>query len=388
MPAKDGRSRAARLTSDDDRVSGTRKHSPGKGERAGESVSPGARSHAGGRGVSIRDVAALAEVSAQTVSRVVRGQSNVREQTARRVREAMDQLGYVPNRAARALRSGSLGTIGVVGHQLSRTGEAHITEAVIAALREHDRPVTLVDAPSSNPEDISRALEFLGQYVDGLIVLRLETPMAALSSGGRNLPIVLSDFRPSVRYTVVGSDQAAGTRAAVSHLLELGHETVHHIAGPTHSLQALARERAWMETLWETGRSVPPVFRGDWTPRSGYQLGQRIADNPDITAVYCANDEMALGLLRALYEAGRRVPEDVSVIGFDNLMAEWLWPPLTTISQDFAAVGRNLVSALLAVMEDPDGVQPQQILVPTQLVVRESTAPPHATGPSTLHRVL
>ncbi|AWE43297.1 MULTISPECIES: LacI family DNA-binding transcriptional regulator [unclassified Actinobaculum] len=388
MPAKDERSRAVRLASDGERSADTPSHLPGRGGAAVEGIPASGRSRLGGRGVSIRDVAALAEVSPQTVSRVVRGQSNVREQTARRVREAMDQLGYVPNRAARALRSGTLGTIGVVGHQLSRTGEAHITEAVVAALREADRPVTLVDTPSSNPEDISRALEFLGQYVDGLIVLRLETPLAALSSGRRNLPIVLSDFRPSVQYTAVGSDQAAGTRAAVSHLLELGHETVHHIAGPTHSLQALARERAWMETLWETGRSVPPVFRGDWTPRSGYQLGQRIAENPDITAVYCANDEMALGLLRALYEAGRRVPDDVSVIGFDNLVAEWMWPPLTTISQDFAAVGRNLVSALLAVMEDPEGVQPQQILIPTQLIVRESTAPPRTIGPSTLHRVL
>lgn len=325
--------------------------------------------------VSMGDVARMAGVSAQTVSRVARGESSVRPETAERVRGAMRQLGYVPNQAARALRYGSFRTIGVVGHRISRTGEAHIIEAIIEALRVEGYSVMLIDTPSSSAHDLVQAFGKLGRSVDGMVVLRLETPSPAEVVLPPQMPIVVGDFRFADRHTAVGTDQAGGTRQAVGHLLEFGHRTVHHVSGPTESVQATARERAWQEALREVGRPVPQVVRGDWTPRSGYAAGLQLAADPEVTAVFCANDEMALGLLRACHEAGRRVPQDLSVVGFDDIMAEWLWPPLTTVAQDFAAIGTELVTALMEQLADPDRSETQRVLVPTRLVVRESSGP-------------
>ncbi|QGF25077.1 LacI family DNA-binding transcriptional regulator [Raineyella fluvialis] len=321
------------------------------------------------------DVALLAGVSSQTVSRVARGELSVKPATAEKVRAAMRELGYLPNRAARALRYGSFGTIGVVGHQLSRTGEAHITEAVIEALRERDYSVMLIDTPTTSAADLLDAFTKLGQSVDGMVVLRLETQKPARVELPARMPIVVGDFRYADSHTAVGTDQAGGTRLAVDHLLGLGHRTIHHVSGPRSSVQATAREEAWTAALREAGREVPQVLRGDWTPRSGYAAGLRLVADPAVTAVFCANDEMAQGVLRALHEAGRRVPEDVSVVGFDDLMAEWLWPPLTTIAQDFTTIGRELVSALIEQLGAPDRVATKRILVSARLVVRKSTGP-------------
>ncbi len=325
--------------------------------------------------VSMADVARVAGVSSQTVSRVARGEETVRPATAERVRGAMRQLGYLPNRAARALRYGSFGTIGVVGHQLSRTGEAHITEAVIEALRDEDYAVMLIDTPTTSAEDLLDAFTKLGQSVDGMVVLRLETPKPSRVELPSRMPIVVGDFRYADSHTAVGTDQAAGARQAVDHLLGLGHRTIHHVAGPTTSVQATAREEAWVQALGAAGREVPAVLRGDWTPRSGYAAGRVLAADPSVTSVFCANDEMAQGVLRALHEAGRRVPQDVSVVGFDDLMAEWLWPPLTTVAQDFTAIGRELVSALVEQLAEPEHGATKRVLVPTRLVVRASTGP-------------
>lgn len=324
----------------------------------------------------MQDVARLAGVSAQTVSRVAREEGTVRPETTKRVREAMRQLGYAPNRAAQALRSGAFNTVGVIGHKLARTGEAHIIDAVTAALRDEGFGVLLVDAPSNSAADFTRALNSLSQSVDGVVVLRLETPSATPVQLPDGIPLVVGDFRYTDRHTAVGTDQTNGARDAVHHLLGLGHETVHHIAGPSSSVQARAREQAWIATLWEEGRAVPPLVRGDWSPRSGYEAGRRLLKDPDVTAVFCANDEMALGFIRACHEEGRSIPEDISVIGFDDIMAEWMWPPLTTVAQDFATIGTELVAALLPQLRgEPD--EPRGILVPAPLVVRGSTTAPH-----------
>ncbi|WP_220474330.1 LacI family DNA-binding transcriptional regulator [Propionibacterium ruminifibrarum] len=327
---------------------------------------------------SMQDVARLAGVSAQTVSRVARGEDTVRPATTEKVRAAMRQLGYAPNRAAQALRSGAFNTVGVIGHRLARTGEAHITDAVTAALRTEGFGAMFVDAPSNSVEDFIEALNALSQSVDGVIVLSLETPSASTVSLPDGIPLVVGDFRYTDQYTAVGTDQATGTRDAVRHLLDLGHETVHHIAGPTTSVQAKAREEAWIATLWEHGRAVPPLARGDWSPRSGYEAGLRLLEDPGVTAVFSANDEMALGLIRACHETGRRIPEDVSIVGFDDIMAEWMWPPLTTVAQDFTTIGTELVAALLPQLRGEPG-EPRGVLVPAPLVVRRSTAVPRGT---------
>ena len=323
----------------------------------------------------MQDVARLAGVSAQTVSRVARGEDTVRPATTEKVREAMRQLGYAPNRAAQALRSGAFHAVGVIGHRLARTSEAHIIDAVTAALRAEDLGAMFVDAPSNSVEDFTDALNSLSQSVDGVIVLSLETPNASTVGLPDDIPLVVGDFRYSDRYTAVGTDQANSTRDAVCHLLDLGHETVHHIAGPSTSVQAKAREEAWIATLWGHGRAVPPLVRGDWSPQSGYEAGLRLLEDPGVTAVFSANDEMALGFVRACHEKGRRIPQDISVVGFDDVMAEWMWPPLTTVAQDFATVGTELVAALLPQLRG-ERTEPRGVLVPATLVIRESTAAP------------
>ena len=212
----------------------------------------------------------------------------------------------------------------------------------------------------------------------GVVVLGLETAdVERLEAPGR-LPVVVADSRTLVHPTV-GFDQRGGAQAAVAHLLGLGHETVHMIAGPADSLQSRQREEAWRAMLTAAGADVPELHRGDWTPTSGYEVGRRLANDPAVTAVFVANDEMAAGLLRALHEAGRGIPEEVSVVGVDDVLAEHLWPPLTTVRQDFAGIGANLVRELLRHLPPHDrvGSRPpaSTTLVPARLVVRASTGP-------------
>lgn len=153
-----------------------------------------------------------------------------------------------------------------------------------------------------------------------------------------------------------------------------------HLAGPEDSFAAQRRADAWHGALTDAGRPAPPVVRGDWSAESGYRAGLELAAQEDCTAVFAANDQMALGLLRALHERGRRVPEDVSVIGFDDIPeASSFLPPLTTLHQDFAEVGRLCVQAVLRKMRR-DGPQRGTTLVPTRLVLRDSTAPPPGGG--------
>jgi DNA-binding LacI/PurR family transcriptional regulator len=190
------------------------------------------------------------------------------------------------------------------------------------------------------------------------------------------LPVVVVDSSAHYDYPIVDTDQAQGARLATEHLLDLGHQTVWHLGGPPTSFAAARRLRSWRQTLTDRGRKVPPVLVGDWSPGSGYDAGQRIADDENVTAVFVANDQMALGLLRALHERGRAVPEDVSVVGFDDMEeAAQFWPPLTTIRQSFAEVGRRSVDALINEIQAGEHHH-QPVSVATELVIRSSTAPP------------
>ena len=331
-------------------------------------------------GPSIGDVARLAGVSAQTVSRVSTGADNVRPETRDRVLTAMEQLGYSPNHAARALRYGSYGAIGLIAHRLARTGESRTVEAVVEAARRQGYTVTLVDVQTPSSHDVTDAVHRLThQSIDGLVIIRAETATPTTLALPPRLPVVVSDSRFVGHHPAVGADQTMGTATAVQHLLDLGHATVHHLAGPTDSGPAELRVEAWRATLARHGLPAPPPYRGDWSAGSGYEAGRRIAQDLGVTAVFCANDEMAAGLMRALYEAGRRVPDDISVVGFDDiLLSEFLWPPLTTVRQDFETIGEQLVDLLMRQLRDGEQLADRRIAVPTTLIVRASTAPPPA----------
>ncbi len=327
-------------------------------------------------GASLADVARLAGVSATTVSRVSTGADTVRPETRTRVLEAMRAVGYSPNVAARALKYGSFRSIGIIAHRLARTGESLTVEAVVEAARAEGYTVSLVDLPSPTPLELSAAATHLsGQAVDGLVVIRAEVSTAEELRLPPRLPVVTSDSQFVGHHAAVAADQQGGSRAAVEHLLALGHPTVHHLAGPPGSWPARLRTETWRQTLQQAGRPVPEPFAGDWTAASGLAAAGRVAADPRVTAVWCANDEMAAGLVRGLHERGVAVPGEVSVVGFDDIpVAAYLWPPLTTVVQDFPEIGRRLVELLVRQIRDHEDQTDVHSVVPAHLVVRASTA--------------
>lgn len=340
----------------------------------------GATAQARGRGarVSMADVARLAGVSSQTVSRVSNGSPSVDPRTRARVLAAMRELGYRPNSAARALKRGEFRTLGVIVFTLHTTGSVRTLEAIAASAAEEGYAITLIPVSAQTQDEVLGAFTRLGELaVDAVIVVMevhlVDDAVVRLPPG---LPVVVADSEADEHYTAVDTDQAGGSRAAVLHLLELGHRTVWHLAGPQRSIAAERRARAWRAALRERGLPVPAPLHGDWSAESGYRLGLELAADPACTAVFAANDQMALGLLRALHVSGRSVPGDVSVVGFDDIPeAASFLPPLTTIRQDFAEVGRRLVAGALHRLRG--GAAPRgAAVVPTGLVVRESTAPP------------
>ncbi|RSM48445.1 LacI family transcriptional regulator [Actinoplanes sp. ATCC 53533] len=340
-------------------------------------MTPG-RTRRPGRGVSMADVARLAGVSSQTVSRVSTGHPGVVESTRLQVLTAMQQLGYRPNSAARALKRGEFRTLGVILFTLATTGNSRTVEAIAGYAAKEGYAITLIPVAVPTQDGVLGAFSRLGELaVDGIIVI-MEVHL--LDAANLNLPpgvqVVVVDSDAGDRYPVVDTDQADGARQAVRHLLELGHETVWHVTGPAESFASERRTQAWRRTLLEAGRAVPPVQRGDWSAESGYRAGLALVAEPECTAVFAANDQMALGLLRAFHERGRTVPQDVSIVGFDDIPdAGSFIPPLTTVHQDFAEVGRRCVQGLLRqIRNEPEG--PGTVLVPTRLVLRASTAPP------------
>ncbi|WRZ72246.1 LacI family DNA-binding transcriptional regulator [Streptomyces sp. NBC_01237] len=353
----------------------TEKDTAGRARTAGSK----GRQAAGGRRarVSMADVASAAGVSSQTVSRVSNGDPAVIEKTRQKVLDAMRELGYRPNSAARALKRGDFRTIGVITMSLSSTGNVRTLEAIAKYASGAGYAVTLIPLDAPTQDNVRGAFTRLDELAVDAVVLIMEVHL--LDAASLTLPphvkVVVVDSDAGDRFHVVDTDQHQGARTAVRHLLELGHRTVWHVAGPEESFAAGRRAVAWEAALREEGREVPPPLRGDWAPESGYRAGLRLADEPGCTAVFVANDQMALGVLRALHERGRRVPEDVSVVGFDDIAESAAFiPPLTTVHQDFARVGELCVDAILRELRG-ESVEGGAQLVPTRLVVRASTGP-------------
>jgi DNA-binding LacI/PurR family transcriptional regulator len=239
-------------------------------------------------------------------------------------------------------------------------------------------------------EAVERALVRLqDQSVEGVVALAAQLDAVdVLTAKLRPVPTVFvggllgggaGGEMPTV--PAIGIDQRGGAARATRHLLELGHRTVHHVAGPADWLDARWRVEGWHSALTEAGAPVTTPEAGDWGARSGFAAMQRLlAADPDLTAVFAANDHMALGALRALDEAGRRVPEDVSLVGFDDVPeAEFFGPPLTTVRQHFPEAGRRAVRLLLEIIRPDEAAaftpHHGSDLVPTDLVLRRSTGP-------------
>jgi DNA-binding LacI/PurR family transcriptional regulator len=330
------------------------------------------------RNPAMTDVARLAGVSHQTVSRVLNDHPNVREQTRLRVRAAIAELGYRPNRAARALVTGRSQLLGIVAQNSTLYGPASLLAAFEQAAAEAGFAVSVGSVGRLDRESIAGAVErHLDQRVAGLVVI---APVAsaddALAEMPAGVPLVTIDGDPHRSRTLVTVDQVAGARAATQHLLQAGHATVWHVSGPRDWYDAAGRIEGWRAALEAAGAEVPPLVPADWSAASGYAAGRMLARMPEVTAVFAANDHQALGLLRAFSERDRRVPQDVSVVGFDDVPeAAFFTPPLTTVRPDFAAVARVGLSLLLAQIGDPDAPAGQVIIAPA-LVTRESVSRP------------
>ena len=324
------------------------------------------------RRVSMADVAALAGVSGQTVSRVVNDSPRVDPATRVKVESAMARLGYRPHRAARALRTGRTQTIGLVASTLATVGNSRMLQAVADAAAA--RGYALVVVTLGGGSEVAAAVERLrDQGVDGAIVLNEATDLVRDAETPADVALVVVDAPRDERFGVVVTDHAGGARAATEHLLALGHATVHHVAGPIDSFAAAERERGWHGALADAGAHAPEVERGDWSAASGHVAGQAVAADPHATAVFCANDQMALGALRAFADAGRPAPEGVSIVGFDDVAdAADYRPPLTTVRQDFDRLGAQAVALLV---EQIDAGEQRFVSVAAELVVRGSTGP-------------
>ncbi|MEU9019402.1 LacI family DNA-binding transcriptional regulator [Actinomadura sp. NPDC048394] len=324
----------------------------------------------------MEDVAALAGVSAMTVSRALNAPEAVSATTRAKVMAAIESLGYRPNPAARSLATGRSGTIGVLGFDTALYGPAATLSGIERAARRHGFAISVVTANARDIRSVADGVERLrAQSADGIIVV---APHALAARKLRPLPkglaLVTAGAAADHAFPSVTIDHRGGARRATRHLLQLGHATVWHVAGPADWIDAEERIEGWREALTEAGRAAPQPLTGDWTARSGYEAGRRLADDPAVTAVFAANDAMAVGLLRALHEKGRRIPGDVHVVGFDDIPeAAHYWPPLTTVRQDFAGLGDRAFELLLGQLTTCGRMQPEQIIVP-ELIVRESTA--------------
>jgi DNA-binding LacI/PurR family transcriptional regulator len=324
------------------------------------------------------DVAALAGVSHQTVSRVINGSSQVREATRERVLAAMRKLDYHPNAVARALVTGRSRTVGVITFETALYGPASTLVGVERAAHAAGYFVSIVSLETLERRAVVQAIERLRALsVAGVLVIAPQLATTrALWDLPPDVPVVAVEAGPDDGVAVVAVDQYEGARLATRYLLDLGHRTVRHIAGPDDWLEARQRIAGWRDALDAAGAQGAPLLRGDWSPLSGYELGRRLLDFPDLTAVFVGNDQMALGLLRFLHEQRRDVPGDVSVVGFDDIPeAAFFTPPLTTVRQDFGEMGRRSLGLLLNEIAAGERSSTRVTVAP-KFVERASAAPP------------
>lgn len=328
----------------------------------------------------IRDVARVAGVSHQTVSRVLNDLPDVASTTRSKVLAAIEELGYRRNLTARNLATNRFGTLGIVTDGSPRLGPASTLMALETAARAKGLTCAVVTMREPYADSVPAALRSLEEMgVHGIAVIsplaaaaaqvrayRTRVPLVLIAAGEVSTPGVLAS----------GENQELGARIATQHLIRLGHEDILHVAGSLDWFDGRVRLRGWAAEMSEAGLSSEKWFESDWSPAYAYDLGHRLVEEGLPTAVFAASDHMALGLLRVFAEIGVRVPDDVSVIGYDDAEgSDFFYPPLSTVRQDFAELARTS----LELLEDPDSVllQEEPPKAPT-LVVRSSTAGPRS----------
>lgn len=324
----------------------------------------------------LSDVAKAAGVSVPTVSRVLTSSKFVAPELRERVMKAVAELGYRPNGAARVTRSGKRSMIAVLTGGTSGYGYAKTIEGIEKAARASGMAVIIAVVESDDDDAVNSAIDLvLSQPVAGAIILEFDRPgLAAVKAFPGSIPLVVAGGGTRRTGKAPGAliDERGAGKDATNHLLSLGHKTVHHVSVPTMGKHS-GRTDGWRAALTSAGAPIPPVLHGTWEPASGYRLGLELAARNDVTAVFCGNDDIAIGVIRAVFDSGKRVPEDVSVVGFDDQPHVALWrPALTTVRQDFLDLGARAFALLYSIVET--GVPASTSAVKPDLIIRGSTA--------------
>ncbi|WP_394771038.1 LacI family DNA-binding transcriptional regulator [Lacisediminihabitans sp.] len=325
---------------------------------------------------NITDVARLAGVSHQTVSRVLNNENTVRPSTKARVEAAIAELRYRPSMVARALVTRKTRTIGLISTGNPLYGPSSTALAFNEAAREAGYQVTIASMSNSDRAAILEAIDVLvAQNVEALVLIASDVAsIDAVQDLELQVPLITAESSGRMGGHSVSIDQFRGAELATSHLADLGHRRIVHLAGPATSLDAAERERGWRSVLASRGLETREPVAGDWSPESGYAAAERLLDGAEFTAIFAANDQMALGVLHALSDRGLRVPERISIVGFDDIPeAAHFIPPLTTVRQDFGELGRRIMEALLEVLRGREFGEP--VRTEPRLIERASAAP-------------
>ncbi|MBG6055457.1 DNA-binding LacI/PurR family transcriptional regulator [Salinibacterium sp. CAN_S4] len=329
------------------------------------------------RAPNIRDVARLAGVSYQTVSRVLNEHASIRESTKQRVLDAIDEIGYRPNQAARALVTSRSRTIGVLTAQNADYGPTTSVTAIEHAARDAGYRITITSIASNEYPSIKAALDQLQmQAVEAIVVI---APQVRVLEAIRELDITVPYI--TLQNADLGGDrsmsvdQVAGGRLATQHLIDLGHTEIMHLSGPQDWIEAEARMQGYLDALSDGDLRTRAPILGDWSAHFGYYAGLELLRFRDFTAMFAGNDQMALGFIHACWDSGLSVPGDMSVVGFDDIPeAAHFYPPLTTVRQNFPEIGRRAVSLLLTELQGGTATHDQ--IMPELVVRRSTTAPP------------
>ncbi|KQQ06389.1 transcriptional regulator [Rathayibacter sp. Leaf185] len=332
----------------------------------------------GNRPSTISDVAEYARVSVPTVSRVLTGAARVSPDLTRRVTDAIEALDYRPSATARALVRGVATTIAVLSSDTTIYGYSSTIRGIEQAARRAGFSVTISVIDDEGSSSARAAIDAaLRLPLAGIIVLTFDPAgVAALPHLPDHLPVVIASGEINGLYPQAALDEVAGGRAITEHLLQLGHRTVHHVTvPPSRTGIEDGRTTGWRDALRERGAVAPAVSAGSWEAASGVAIGIDLAHDPDVTAIFCGNDELAMGVIAGLTDSGRRVPEDVSVVGFDDHPLSSVWrPSITTVSQDFDDLGQRAF-ALLERRIAGDRTPTLSTAIP-QTVLRASSGPP------------
>ncbi len=324
---------------------------------------------------NIYDVARLAKVSHQTVSRVLNNNPSIRPETKTRVLKAMESLGYRPSLAARALASSRSKMLGILSSDTDFTGPAAMVHHMEAAARAQGYFVVTVGIDANDEESVQSGIDHLMKLgIEGLALVTpqlraVEIARAAVSG----IPVVTLDSMYRMDELAVSVDNFAGGAAATQHLIDLGHRNIVHISGPQGWFESTTRAAGYTATMLNANLT-PQVIDGDWQIDTGYRIGKKLdIESKGVTALFVANDRMAFGLLHAMRERDIEVPKRLSIVGFDDLEeSTYSSPPLTTLRQDFKELGNRAMNLLLS---EISGTSTKKLdrLIP-ELIRRGSTA--------------